>query len=173
MSNRFHLFRVLNFIMGLFGNKRKKSDKYCSNKGVRSGYEPLSIAATSPSAYFDVYGQVVSQGKYGQQCVADINQQQPMFVPSYWQMQPYIQGQIGAILPPMQMSSSFAQQNGFVPGQFYPYLSYPPTSYFDANCGLFQQQQQGAFAPYQQANIYDSAWADLYASPYGYMPTPF
>ena len=65
--------------MGLFGNKREKTekaDKYeynSSSKGARSGYGPPALLGASGSpyfpgsgaAYFDGYGQVAPQGKMG------------------------------------------------------------------------------------------------------------
>ena len=64
--------------MGLFGNKRdktEKADKYeyqSSGKGGRSGYGPPGIPGTPPSPYlacgapcFDGYGQTSPQGKSG------------------------------------------------------------------------------------------------------------
>jgi len=66
--------------MGLFGNKREKSEKvdkyeyHSSNKGGRSRYGPPALLGTPPppspylsagSPYFDGYGQVVPQGKMG------------------------------------------------------------------------------------------------------------
>jgi len=64
--------------MGLFGNKREKSEKvdkyeyHSSGKGGRSGYGPPALAGAPPSSYFpggpayyDGYGQVAPQGKMG------------------------------------------------------------------------------------------------------------
>jgi hypothetical protein len=65
--------------MGLFGNKREKSEKvdkyeyHASSKGARSPYGPPALPGTPPSPYlpgggvpyFDGYGQVAPQGKMG------------------------------------------------------------------------------------------------------------
>ena len=65
--------------MGLFGNKREKSEKvdkyeyHSSSKGARpGGYGPPALAGTPPSpylsagpAYYDGYAQVAPQGKMG------------------------------------------------------------------------------------------------------------
>jgi hypothetical protein len=64
--------------MGLFGNKRDKSEKtdkyeyHSSGKGGRAGYGPPAIPGTPPSPYlsggapyFDGYGQMAPQGKPG------------------------------------------------------------------------------------------------------------
>lgn len=64
--------------MGLFGNKREKSEKvdkyeyHSSSKAGRSGYGPPAIPGTPPSPYlacgapcFDGFGQVSPQGKMG------------------------------------------------------------------------------------------------------------
>ncbi|CAF3026856.1 unnamed protein product [Rotaria socialis] len=101
------------------------------------------------------------------------------------QMQQYMQGQgagaqFAGILPPIQMPFSAAQQAGLLPAQVQPYFGFGGqqmgTPYFDPNTGAFQQQQQqqpGAFAPYQQPNFYDPSTAAMYAGPYGYMPAAF
>jgi len=64
--------------MGLFGNKREKTEKvdkyeyHSSNKGGRSRYGPPALQGTPPSSYlsagapyFDGFGQVAPQGKLG------------------------------------------------------------------------------------------------------------
>jgi hypothetical protein len=64
--------------MGLFGNKREKSEKvdkyeyHSSNKGGRSRYGPPALSGAPPSPYlpggtpyFDGFGQVAPQGKMG------------------------------------------------------------------------------------------------------------
>ncbi|CAF1177607.1 unnamed protein product [Rotaria sordida] len=200
--------------MGLFGNKREKSEKvdkyeyHASGKGPRSGYGPSSMLAppsspylTGASPFFDAYGQVASQGKmgkYGKYGGQNKNVygadplQQAMLLPpqsaaamqaqaaAMLQMQQYMQGQGGAgqfagILPPIQMPLSAAQQAGLVPNQVQPFYAFPGqqvgTPYFDPNS--LGYQQQGAFAPYQQPNMYDPSSAAMYAGPYGYMPAAF
>ena len=196
--------------MGLFGNKRDKSekaDKYeynSSGKGARSGYGQSSMGMTPSSPYltggnpfFDAYGQVAPQGKmgkYGKYNGQNKNlfsadpMQQAMLLPpqsaaamqaqaaAMLQMQQYMQGQGGvgqyaAVLPPIQMPLNAPQQ-----AQVQPFYGFPGqqigTPYFDPNNGGFQQQ--GAFAPYQQPNMYDpSSSAGMYAGPYGYMPAAF
>jgi len=80
--------------------------------------------------------------------------------------------QFGGILPPIQMPLGAAQQAGLLPAQMQPYYGYPgqqPTNpFFDP-----AQQQQGAFAPYQQPNFYDPSAAAAFAGAYGYMPAAF
>lgn len=205
--------------MGLFGNKREKSEKadkyeyHSSSKGGRSGYGPPALPGAPPSpyypggpAYFDGYGQVAPQGKIGKygkyggpsKSLYGVDpMQQAMLLPpqsaaamqaqaaAMLQMQQYMQGQgagaqFAGILPPIQMPLNAAQQAGLLPSQgqpFYPFngqqqLGMP---YFDPLNGPFQQQQQqqGAFAPYQQPNFYDPATAAAFAGPYGYMPAAF
>jgi len=64
--------------MGLFGNKREKSEKvdkyeyHASSKGARPRYGPPALPGTPPSPYlsagapyFDGFGQVQPQGKMG------------------------------------------------------------------------------------------------------------
>jgi hypothetical protein len=64
--------------MGLFGNKRDKSEKvdkyeyHSTSKGGRAGYGPPAVPGAPPSPYlsggapfFDAFGQVPPQGKMG------------------------------------------------------------------------------------------------------------
>ena len=205
--------------MGLFGNKREKSEKadkyeyHSSSKGGRSSaYGPPALPGTPPSPYlpagspfYDGFGQVAPQGKmakYGKYggpskslYGADPMQQAMLLPPqspaamqaqaaAMLQMQQYMQGQapgaqFAGILPPIQMPLAAAQQAGIVPAQvpsFFPYGAQPAqaTPFFDpTNAAFAQQQQQGAFAPYQQPNLYDPSSAGVYAGPYGYMPAAF
>jgi hypothetical protein len=188
--------------MGLFGNKREKSEKvdkyeyHSSNKGGRSRYGPPALPGTPPSPYvsgapfFDGFGQVAQQGKMGK--FADPMQQAMLLPPNsqaamqaqaaaMLQMQQYMQGQgagaqFGGILPPIQMPLGAAQQAGLVPPQvqqFFGYGGQPlATPYYDPNAAA-AFQQQGAFAPYQQPNFYDPSVAAMYPGPYGYMPAAF
>jgi len=206
--------------MGLFGNKRDKSEKvdkyeyHSSNKngGRPSAYGPPALPGTPPSPYlpagatgspyYDGFGQVPPQGKMGKYGKyggpnkslygADPMQQAMLLPPqspaaiqaqaaAMLQMQQYMQGQaapgaqFAGILPPIQMPLAAAQQAGIVSPQvpsFFPY-GIQPTPYFDPTNAAFQQQQQGAFAPYQQPNMYDPSSAGIYAGPYGYMPAAF
>ncbi|CAF3669920.1 unnamed protein product [Rotaria sp. Silwood1] len=167
------------------------------------GGTPPSPYLTGGTPFFDGYGQVAPQGKmgkYGKYAGQNKNlygtdpMQQAMLLPpqsaaamqaqaaAMLQMQQYMQGQGGAgqfagILPPIQMPLSAAQQAGLVPtSQVQPFYGFAGqqvgTPYFDPNNGAFQQQ--GAFAPYQQPNMYDpSSAAGIYAGPYGYMPAAF
>ena len=152
--------------------------------------------------YFDGYGQVAPQGKigkYGKYGGPSKNlygadpMQQAMLLPpqspaamqaqaaAMLQMQQYMQGQ-GAgsqfvgVLPPIQIPLNAAQQVGLLPSQGQPFYGFtgqqPGTPYFDPNNAAFQQQQ-GAFAPYQQPNFYDPGVAAAFAGPYGYMPAAF
>lgn len=208
--------------MGLFGNKREKSekaDKYecnSSNKcGRTPGYGPPALAgpAASPylpagvSPFYDGFGQVAAQGKMGKYGKypgpskslygADPMQQAMLLPPqspaamqaqaaAMLQMQQYMQGQapgaqFAGILPPIQMPLAAAQQAGIVSPQvpsFFPFgaqQAVAPQFFDPANNAVFQQQQQqqGAFAPYQQPNLYDPSTAGVYAGPYGYMPAAF
>jgi len=100
-------------------------------------------------------------------------------------MQQFMQGQgngaqFGGILPPIQMPLGAAQQAGLLPPQPQPFFGFGGqqvgTPFFDpSNPAAFQQQQQqqGAFAPYQQPNFYDPAGAGAFTGPYGYMPAAF
>jgi len=204
--------------MGLFGNKREKSEKvdkyehHSSSKGARSGgYGPPALPGSPPSSYFgggggffDGYGQVAPQGKIskydkygvpGKSFYGGDPMQQAMLLPpqssaalqaqaaAMFQMQQYMQGQgagaqFAGILPPIQLPLNAAQQAGLVPPpqvqQFYAFPGQQAaTPYFDPNNSVFQQQQQGAFAPYQQPNFYDPATAAAFTGPYGYMPAAF
>lgn len=211
--------------MGLFGNKREKSEKvdkyeyHVSSKGGRgSAYGPPAIPGGTPpspylpAAYYDGFGQVAGgqnkMGKYGKYPgpskslygLSDPMQQAMLLPPqspaaiqaqaaAMLQMQQYMQGQaapgaqFAGVLPPIQMPLAAAQQAGLVPNQAPSFYNYGqqqqqqgPTSspYFDANNFAFQHHQ-GAFAPYQQVNMYDpSAAAGGYsAGPYGYMPAGY
>jgi hypothetical protein len=183
--------------MGLFGNKREKSEKadkyeyHSSSKGGRSRYGPPALPGAPPSPYvsagapyFDGFGQVTPQGKMGKY---DPMQQAMLLPPqspaamqaqaaAMLQMQQYMQGQgaggqFAGILPPIQMPLGAAQQVGLVPQvqNFFGYGGQQP--YFDPNSVAFQQQ--GAFAPYQQPNFYDPSALAMYPGPYGYMPAAF
>jgi len=160
---------------------------------------PPSPYLSAGGGYFDGYGQVGPQGKMGKYGkyggpskslygVGDPMQQAMMLPPqsaaalqaqaaAMLQMQQYMQGpgaatQFGGILPPIQMPLGAAQQAGLLPAQMQPYYGYPgqqPTNpFFDP-----AQQQQGAFAPYQQPNFYDPSAAAAFAGAYGYMPAAF
>jgi len=190
--------------MGLFGNKREKSEKvdkyeyHSSSKGGRPGYGPPALFPGG-APYFDGYGQVPPPGKVGKygkyggpnkSLYGGDPMQQAMLLPpqssaalqaqaaAMFQMQQYMQGQgagaqFGGILPPIQMPLSAAQQAGLLPPQSQPFFGFGGqpggTPYFDPAF----QQQQGAFAPYQQPNFYDPAAAAAFAGPYGYMPAAF
>ena len=162
---------------------------------------PPSPYLSGGAPYFDAFGQPVPQGKmgkYGKKNMygADPMQQAMLLPPqspaaiqaqaaAMLQMQQYMQGQgagaqFGGILPPIQMPLSAAQQAGLLPAQGQPFYAFPGqqptgTPYFDPNNAAFQQQQQqqGAFAPYQQPNFYDPSGAAAFAGPYGYMPSAF
>lgn len=215
--------------MGLFGNKREKSEKgdkyeyHVSSKGARgSAYGPPAIPLGTPPSpylsgagpnYYDGFvqaaaagqGKLGKYGKYGGPSkslygLSDPMQQAMLLPPqspaaiqaqaaAMHQMQQFMQGQaapgaqFAGVLPPIQMPLAAAQQAGLVPNQvpsFYPYGAQQgatPSPYFDPNTFAFQQQhqqqQQGAFAPYQQVNIYDPSAAGAYPGPYGYMPAAF
>lgn len=111
-----------------------------------------------------------------------------------YSMQQYMQqqgqgAQFAGILPPIQMPLNVAQQAGILPAQSQPFYGGFPgqqassgTPFVDPNNVQFgqmvgqqqaAQQQQGAFAPYQQPNFYDPASASAYPAPYGYMPSAF
>jgi hypothetical protein len=162
---------------------------------------PPSPYLSGGAPYFDAYGQSAAQGKmgkYGKYGGQNKNvygvdpMQQAMLLPpqspaamqaqaaAMLQMQQYMQGQgagaqFAGILPPIQMPMNAAQQAGLIPPQTQQYFGFAgqplATPYFDPNNGMFQQQ--GAFAPYQQPNMYDPSSAAMYAGPYGYMPAAF
>jgi len=163
---------------------------------------PPSPYFPNGAAYFDGYGQMAPQGKSGKygkyggvskSLYGGDPMQQAMLLPpqspaamqaqaaAMYQMQQYMQGQgagaqFGGVLPPIQMPLSAAQQGGLLPSQpFYGFSGQPMgTAYYDPNNQAFQQQQQqGAFAPYQQPNFYDPSAANGFAGPYGYMPAAF
>ncbi len=121
--------------MGLFGNKREKTDKvdkyeyHSTSKGGRSRYGPPALPGTPPSpylpgagSYFDGFGQVVPQGKmskfpgpnkslYG----ADPMQQAMLLPP---QSQAAMQAQAAAMLQMqqyMQGQGAGAQFGGILP----------------------------------------------------------
>lgn len=197
--------------MGLFGNKREKSEKvdkyeyHSSNKGGRSGgYGPPALLPPGGApffgngpAYFDGFGQVGGQGKpgkYGKYGNPNKNQYgvdpmaQAMLMPPSAQgmfpMQSFMQGQgqggpFAGVLPPIQMPMNMAQQAGLFQPQSQPFFAFPGqqsgSPFFDPNnvAAAFQQQQPGAFAPYQQPNFYDPAAAAAFTAPYGYMPAAY
>jgi len=121
--------------MGLFGNKREKSEKvdkyeyHSSNKGGRSRYGPPALPGTPPSpylpggaAYFDGFGQVAPQGKLG--IYGGLNKnlygadpmQQAMLLPP--QSQAALQAQAAAMLQMqqyMQGQGAGAQFGGILP----------------------------------------------------------
>jgi len=164
---------------------------------------PPSPYFSGGPAYFDGYGQVAPQGKvskYGKyggpskSLYGGDPMQQAMLLPpqssaalqaqaaAMYSMQQYMQGQgqgaqFGGVLPPIQMPLNAAQQAGLLPPQSQPFYGFggqqAGTPFFDPNNQVFQQQQQGAFAPYQQPNFYDPATAAAFAGPYGYMPAAF
>jgi len=163
---------------------------------------PPSPYLSAGGGYFDGYaqgaqGKMAKYGKYGGPSKslyggADPMQQAMLLPPqsaaalqaqaaAMLQMQQYMQGpgagsQFAGILPPIQMPLGAAQQAGLLPAQMQPYFGYPAQQsaapYFDAASVAFQQQQQGAFAPYQQPNFYDPAAAG-FAGAYGYMPAAY
>ena len=152
--------------------------------------------------YFDGYGQVGGQsksGKYGKYGSPNKSQYgvdpmgQAMLMPpqsqaalqaqaqAIFSMQQYMQGQgqgqggqFAGVLPPIQMPM---QQAGLFQPQSQPFYGFNGqqggTPFFDPNNALFQQQQPGAFAPYQQPNFYDPAAAAAFTAPYGYMPAAY
>jgi hypothetical protein len=154
-------------------------------------------------AYFDGYGQVAPQGKMGKygkygspskSLYGGDPMQQAMLLPpqssaalqaqaaAMYSMQQFMQGQgqgaqFGGILPPIQMPLNAAQQAGLLPPQSQPFYGFSGqqggTPFFDPSNAAFQQQQAGAFAPYQQPNFYDPAAAAAFAGPYGYMPAAY
>ena len=164
------------------------------------GAPPSSYFPGNPS-YFDGFSQVTPQGKVGKygnptkSLYGGVDpMQQAMLLPpsspaalqaqaaAMFSMQQYMQGQgqgaqFGGILPPIQMPLNAAQQAGLVPPQSQPFYGFggqqSGTPFFDPNTQAFQQQQQGAFAPYQQPNFYDPAAAAAFAGPYGYMPAAY
>ena len=189
--------------MGLFGNKREKSEKvdkyeyHSSSKGARPRYGPPALPGAPPSPYvsagnpyFDGFGQVAPQGKMGK--YADPMAQAMLLPPqspaamqaqaaAMFQMQQYMQGQgqgaqFGGILPPIQMPLGAAQQAGLVPPQAQQFFGYQPQQ--GAGTPYFDPTsaafaQQGAFAPYQQPNFYDPSAAAMYSGAHGYMPAAY
>ena len=182
--------------------KVDKYEYHTSNKGGRSaGYGPPALLPPSGTpffgngpAYFDGFGQVSGQGKsgkYGKYGSPSKNQYgvdpmgQAMLMPpqaaqGMFPMQPFMQGQGGpfaGVLPPIQMSMNMAQQAGLFQPQSQPFFAFGGqqggTPFFDPNNQIFQQQQPGAFAPYQQPNFYDPAAAAAFTAPYGYMPAAY
>jgi len=138
--------------MGLFGNKREKSEKvdkyeyHASSKGGRPRYGPPALPGAPQSPYvsaanpfFDGFGQVVSPNKMAK--YADPMAQAMLLPPqspaamqaqaaAMFQMQQYMQGQgagaqFGGILPPIQMPLGAAQQAGLVPAQPQPFYGFP------------------------------------------------
>ena len=191
--------------MGLFGNKREKSEKaekyehHSSSKGGRSGYGPPALAGTPPSpyfpgggAFFDGFGQVAPQGK--------MSKYDKYGVPgkSFYGADPMQQAML---LPPTISCCIASSSNSYVSNAtiyartrcwctiwwysstdsnairccstswiittasstiFYGFGGQQAaTPFFDPNNPAFQQQQ-GAFAPYQQPNFYDPAAAAAY-----------
>jgi hypothetical protein len=164
---------------------------------------PPSAFFPGVPAYFDGFGQVAPQGKPGKfgkygspskSLYGGDPMQQAMLLPpqssaalqaqaaAMYSMQQFMQGQgqgaqFGGILPPIQMPLNAAQQAGLLPPQSQPFYGFSGqqggTPFFDPSNAAFQQQQAGAFAPYQQPNFYDPAAAAAFAGPYGYMPAAY